>query len=42
MQIVKYPDTFLRQKSEIVKLPLSDADRELIEDMRLRCIKKME
>ena len=40
MQIVKYPDTFLRQKSEIVKLPLSDADRELIEDMRLTMYKE--
>ena len=40
IKILKYPDTFLRQKSEIVILPLSDADRGLIEDMRLLMYKE--
>ena len=39
-KILTYPDTFLHQKSEIVTLPLSNADRELIEDMRLTMYKE--
>ena len=40
MKVLTYPDAFLRQKSEIVTLPLSNADRELIEDMRLTMYKE--
>ena len=39
-EVLKYPDTFLRQKSHIVMLPLSDQDRELIEDMCLTMYKE--
>ena len=35
MKILKYPDPVLRKKSEVVMLPLSEEDRELIEDMCL-------
>ena len=35
MKILKYPDSVLRKKSEVVMLPLSEEDRELIEDMCL-------
>ena len=35
MKILKYPDPILRKKSEVVTLPLSEEDRELIEDMCL-------
>ena len=35
MKILKYPDQVLRKKSEVVTLPLSEEDRELIEDMCL-------
>ena len=35
MKILKYPDPTLRKKSEVVTLPLSEEDRELIEDMCL-------
>ena len=40
MEIVKYPDTFLRDKSHVVVLPLSEKDRELIEDMCLTMYKE--
>ena len=40
MKILKYPDPILRQKSEIVMLPLSEEDRELIEDMSLTMYKE--
>ena len=33
MKILKYPDPILRKKSEVVTLPLSEEDRELIEDI---------
>ena len=35
MKILKYPDPVLRKKSEVVMLPLSEEDRELIENMCL-------
>jgi peptide deformylase len=40
LKLVKYPNTFLRQKSHIVMLPLSEKDRELIEDMSLLMYKE--
>ena len=40
MQVLKYPDTFLRDKSHVVMLPLSEKDRELIEDMCLTMYKE--
>ena len=40
MQVLKYPDTFLRDKSHIVMLPLDEKDRELIEDMCLTMYKE--
>jgi peptide deformylase len=40
LKLVKYPDTFLRQKSHVVMLPLSEKDRELIEDMCLLMYKE--
>ena len=39
MKILQYPDPILRQKSYIVMLPLSEKDRELIEDMCLTMYK---
>ena len=39
-EVLKYPDTFLRQKSHVVMLPLSEQDRELIEDMSLTMYKE--
>ena len=35
MKILQYPDPVLRKKSEVVMLPLSEEDKELIEDMCL-------
>ena len=40
MQVLKCPDTFLRDKSHVVVLPLSEKDRELIEDMCLTMYKE--
>ena len=40
MKILQYPDPILRQKSEIVMLPLSEKDRELIENMCLTMYKE--
>jgi len=39
-EVLKYPDTFLRQKSHVVMLPLSEQDRDLIEDMSLTMYKE--
>ena len=38
--VLKYPDLFLREISKPVILPLTDKDRELIEDMRLTMYKE--
>ena len=40
IKVLKYPDPFLREISKPVVLPLTDQDRELIEDMRMTMYKE--
>jgi peptide deformylase len=40
IKVLKYPDPFLREVSKPVVLPLTDQDRELIEDMRMTMYKE--
>jgi peptide deformylase len=40
IKVLKYPDPFLKEISKPVILPLTDQDRELIEDMRMTMYKE--